>query len=43
MLLWHKMRPTQRAPDGWNSARFLEFVLSCGGFPFLSPFLLSRR
>ena len=34
---------TQRAPDGWDSARFLEMVLSFGRFPFSSLFLPSRR
>ncbi len=27
-------QPTQRAPDGWDSARFLELFLSYGSFPF---------
>jgi hypothetical protein len=31
-----KSRPTQRAPDGWDSARFLELVLNFGRFPFPS-------
>jgi hypothetical protein len=38
-----KRHPTQRAPDGWDSARFLELVLNFGSFPFLSLFLSSRR
>ena len=36
-------RPTQRAPDGWDSARFLELFLSLGSFPFPSLSLPSRR
>ena len=31
-----KSRPTQRAPDGWDSARFLEIILSFSSFPFPS-------
>jgi hypothetical protein len=34
---------TQRAPDGWDSARFLEIVLNFDSFPFPSLFLPSRR
>jgi hypothetical protein len=34
-------RLTQRAPDGWDPARFLEFVLSLGSFPFLNLFSLA--
>ena len=30
------LRLTQRAPDGWDSPRFLEIVLSFGSFPFPS-------
>ena len=30
------MRPTKRAPDGWDSPRFLELVLNFGSFPFAS-------
>ena len=26
-----------RAPDGWDSARFLGIVLNFGGFPFSGP------
>jgi len=37
-----KMRPTKRAPGGWDSARFLEIVLNFGGLQFSSLFLLSR-
>jgi hypothetical protein len=36
----NKSQLTQRAPDGWDSARFLELFLSFGGFPlpnFFSP------
>ena len=29
-------RLTMRAPDGWDSARFLGFCLSLGTFPSLS-------
>jgi len=39
----NEMRLTQPAPDGWDSARFLEIVLSFASFPFPSFFLLSRR
>jgi hypothetical protein len=31
------------APDGWDSARFLELVLNFGSFPFRELFLPSRR
>jgi hypothetical protein len=34
---------TQRAPDGWDSARFLKLALNYGGFPFPSFVLPSRR
>ncbi len=27
-------RPTKRAPDGWESARFWKLVLNDGSFPF---------
>ena len=37
------MRLTMRAPDWWESARFLGLVLSDGSFPFPSLFLPSRR
>jgi len=33
----------QGAPDGWESARFLELVLNDGGFLFLNLSLPSRR
>jgi hypothetical protein len=36
-------RPSKRAPDGWDSARFLEMVLSYGKFPFRELALPSRR
>jgi hypothetical protein len=36
-------RPTKRAPDGWESARFLSLVLSFGSFPFRELVLPSRR
>lgn len=32
-----------RVPDGWESARFLELVLSYGSFPFCEFVLPSRR
>ena len=32
-----------RAPDGWESARFLGFSLSYGSFPFRELVLPSRR
>ena len=35
--------PTKRAPDGWDSARFLGLVLRFGSIPFPSFFLPSRR
>jgi len=35
--------PTKRAPDGWESARFLELVLNDSNFPFRELFLPSRR
>jgi hypothetical protein len=34
---------TKRAPDGWDSARFLGLFLSYSSFPFPSLFLASRR
>ena len=34
---------TQRAPDGWDSARYWEIFLSFGSFPFPNLFLPSRR
>ena len=37
------MRPTQRAPDGWDSVRFLGLFLNFGSFPFRELFLPSRR
>jgi hypothetical protein len=36
-------RPTKRALDGWDSARFLEIVLNDGSFPFTSLVLASRQ
>ena len=34
---------TQPAPDDWDSARLLEFVLNFGRFPFPSLFLPTSR
>src|SRR5512132_355413 len=34
---------TMRAPDGWDSARFLGLVLNYSSFPFPSFILPSRR
>jgi hypothetical protein len=38
----NKACPTKRAPDGWDSPRFLEIVSSFGSFPF-HELVLSRR
>jgi hypothetical protein len=35
-------RPTKRAPDGWDSARFLELVRNDGSFPFRKLVFPSR-
>jgi len=37
------LRLTKRAPDGWDSVRFLGLVLSFGSFPFHKLVLPSRR
>ncbi len=44
-ILWLKeaCRLTQRAPDGWDSTRFLGLVPSYSSFPFPDPFLPSLR
>ena len=34
---------TKRAPDGWDSARFLKILLNFGSFPFPVLVLPSRR
>jgi hypothetical protein len=34
MVLTGSVRPTKRAPDGWDSARFLELFLNDCSFPF---------
>ena len=39
----HHRRPTQRALDSWDSARFLRFVLDYGSFPFPNFSLPSRQ